>query len=564
MDKPAAQKTPLQSWGKPLAVVGVMVVIIAIFVVAPYLFGSLTPADAGPKLLHTIRRGDLAVTVTENGTVESSNNKEIKCFVKGGSTVLWVIETGTMVKPGDELVKLDTSTIEENITRQTIAVERAKANMIIAQADVDVAETNIEEYENGTYLEERAAVEKDIFDAEEQVKKKLLAYESAVRMVSKGMFRSLQLDGEKFALDSARKDLELKKQQLKTLENFKKKKSLQELKSTLAAAEARLAAEKSTVKLEQDRLAREQEQLENCVIKSEAEGMVIFPSAAEWKETPDIEEGAVVREQQTLLMIPDVSKMQVKVGIHESKVDRLRVGMPAKVQLQDLTLEGEVSEIAEVTRPAGWWTGNMVKYDTIIKLQNTPGLKPGMSAVVDIVLEEYQDELLIPVAAILESDDGYVCWVRTADGISKRAIELSGSNDEFTVVTAGLAEADEVVINPLAYIDEAQKAALRPATPAANRDQEAKPAGLAATDKTAPDTNKDAEKPPGKQKKTPAKPQLDGAKLIKLADKDGDGVLTEDEFSEQDRDRFTRADANGDGKVDADELDAQIKAAGGG
>ena len=52
----------------------------------------------------------------------------------------------------------------------------------------------------------------------------------------------------------------------------------------------------------------------NCIIKSEAEGMVIFPSAAEWKETPDIEEGAVVREQQTLLMIPDVSKMQVKVG----------------------------------------------------------------------------------------------------------------------------------------------------------------------------------------------------------------------------------------------------------
>ena len=43
--------------------------------------------------------------------------------------------------------------------------------------------------------------------------------------------------------------------------------------------------------------------------------------------------------------------------------------MPAKVQLQDLTLEGEVSDtIAEVTRPAGWWTGNMVKYDTIIKL----------------------------------------------------------------------------------------------------------------------------------------------------------------------------------------------------
>ena len=54
------------------------------------------------------------VTVTENGMLESSNNEEIKCFVKGGSTVLWVIETGTFVKPGDELVRLDDSVIVEN------------------------------------------------------------------------------------------------------------------------------------------------------------------------------------------------------------------------------------------------------------------------------------------------------------------------------------------------------------------------------------------------------------------------------------------------------------------
>ena len=225
--------------------------------------------------------------------------------------------------------------------------------------------------------------------------------------------------------------------------------------------------------------------------------MVIFPSAAEWKETPDIEEGAVVREQQTLLMIPDVSKMQVKVGIHESKVDRLCIGMPAKVQLQDLALDGEVSEIAEVTRPAGWWTGNMVKYDTIIKLQATPGLKPGMSAVVDVVLEEYKDELLIPVAAILESDDGYVCWVRTPDGIKRRAIELGGSNDEFTIVKAGLAEGDEVVINPLAYIDEAQKAALRPATAAVAKDQDTDLKVAAEEDKSKPDADKDADKSAG-------------------------------------------------------------------
>ena len=49
--------------------------------------------------------------------------------------------------------------------------------------------------------------------------------------------------------------------------------------------------------------------------------------------------------------------------------------------------------------------------------------------------------------------------------------------------------------------------------------------------------------------------------LLKLADKNSDGVLTEDEFSEQDRANFGKVDANGDGQVDIAELDAQIKAA---
>ncbi len=498
--------------------------------------------------------------------LESSNNEEIKCYVKGGSTVLWVIETGTIVKPGDELVRLDDSVIEENITQQEITYERAVANKIIAQSNVDVAETNIEEYLHGTYLQERSTIEKDIFDAKERVKKTQLTLESAKRMAAKGLYRSLQLEGEMFAADSARKDLELKEKQLETLNLYRKKKTVQELQSNIDAAKARLAAEEASLRLEESRLNRDKEQLENCIIKAEAEGMVIFPSAAEWKETPDIEEGAHVREQQTLLMIPDVSKMQVKVGVHESKVSRLRVGMPAKVQLQDMTLVGEIDTIAEVTRPAGWWTGNMVKYDTIIKLAHTPGLKPGMSAVVDIVLAQHDNVLRIPVAAVLGNGDQFLCWVKTSDGVKKRVIELGDTNDEFTIVTKGLREGDEVVLNPSAFIDEAQLEAMRPKKEAQTEEAEAglkvpapaeKPDGSAVNKSGAPGADKEVVG--GKQ--TTA--QGIGTNIIAAGDKNGDGVLTEDEFQDKDRANFPKVDANSDGKVNAAELEAAIKAASG-
>ena len=71
------------------------------------------------RLTHTITRGDLLVTVTEQGMLESSENTEIKCKVRGQNTVIWVIESGTVVKPGDELVRLDTLFIEEQIDERT-------------------------------------------------------------------------------------------------------------------------------------------------------------------------------------------------------------------------------------------------------------------------------------------------------------------------------------------------------------------------------------------------------------------------------------------------------------
>ena len=61
------------------------------------------------------------------------------------------------------------------------------------------------------------------------------------------------------------------------------------------------------------------------------------------------------------------------------------------------------------------------------------------------------------------------------------------------------------------------------------------------------------------------KPQTSGlgATILAAGDKNKDGFLTEDEFSEKDRPNFPKVDTNGDGKVTAGELDAAIEAASG-
>jgi multidrug efflux pump subunit AcrA (membrane-fusion protein) len=230
-------------------------------------------------------------------------------------------------------------------------------------------------------------------------------------------------------------------------------------------------------------------ELEQCVIKAERSGLVIYPSTAEWKNTPDIAKGVNVRKDQTLLLMPDLSKMQVKVGIHESIVDRIKPGMPAKVTLPDKTLGGKVSSVASVTRPAGWWTGNVVKYDTIIELPSVPGLKPGMSAEVEVVMARHKDVLTIPVAAVVQTAEGDFCWVKTADGAKRRSLGLGDNNEQFLVVKAGLKEGDEVVLNPLAFVDEAQTEVLKPLERTKRREPDSGESGTGSRQPVNPETD---------------------------------------------------------------------------
>jgi multidrug efflux pump subunit AcrA (membrane-fusion protein) len=202
---------------------------------------------------------------------------------------------------------------------------------------------------------------------------------------------------------------------------------------------------------------------ELCTIRAPKNGMVIYPSARSWEKTPDVEEGATVHRDQTLLLMPDLKHMQVKVGIHESMIERVKLGLRAVITLPEQQLVGEISEVAAVAEPASWWTGNLVKYDTIVELPELKGLRPGMSAEVELYLAEYENVIVVPVTAVLDSVQGTLCWVRLASGkVERRTLVLGDSNDVMIIVESGLAEGDDVVLNPRGAVQEAREISLRP------------------------------------------------------------------------------------------------------
>ena len=482
------------SWGTRIVVIVIALVLVGGS--APFLIGSMTPKRTGPRLTHTVKRGDMIITVTAEGTMESASNKDIKCRVKGGSTVLWVIEGGTMVKPGDVLVRLDKSTIEDNINTKQIAYQNAKATYAQSESAVAVARINIQEYLKGLYKADVKLKEMHVTIAKANLTVAQNTLEHAEKMFRKGFVSQLELQAAKFSIEQAELQLDVMKTDLNVLNKYTKQKTLQDLRGLLKAAEAKLASDKAALNLEKSRLDREKRQLKNCTVKAEVAGMVIFPNAARWKQRPDIEEGASVREDQVMLIMPDLSNMQVKVGVVEDKVDLLKVGMKAKVELQSGAIMGTVKTISTVTKPSGWWTGNLVKYDTIIKVDGK-NLNPGMSANSVIEVARHKDVLTVPVAAVMQGKEGYQCWVMQKNKILKRMLDLGDSNEQFIVVKSGLKEGDEIVLNPRAYVKEAKDDKLKPYKPKVTKKKKTKkkPKKRKKTPKKTPKKNPKAQNP---------------------------------------------------------------------
>lgn len=431
------------------------------FTAVSLLRGNSSTSTANFGTTQTVTRGELLVTISEQGTLESSNNTEIKCRVRGDSTITYVIESGTEVQPGDVLIELETLAIEEEISERTKYYHLAESQVARSAADVKRARLAISEYVEGRFVTEQASLQKDLAVAESRLlnAKNRLKHS---RMMSRSEYASeLEVEEKGFAVAQADLNVKLTQTQIDVLQNFTKREELVRLEGELKAADATYKADVERALADKKRLDRAEEELQFCTIVADRAGLVIYPTGEEWKDTPEIEEGSTVHKDQTLLLMPDLKQMQVKVGIHESMVDRMRTGMEATAKLNRTVMKGEVIYVASVAMPAGWWTGNVVKYDTIVSLPTAEGLRPGMSVEVELVVARHEDVLTLPATAVIETQQGFACWVRTPTGLRHRSVKLGDSNDMFIVAHEGVDEGDEVILDPLANVQEAQEEAAR-------------------------------------------------------------------------------------------------------
>ncbi|HSG71364.1 MAG TPA: efflux RND transporter periplasmic adaptor subunit, partial [Planctomycetaceae bacterium] len=453
----------------------------------------------------------------------------------------------------------------------------------------ELAELDLRKYIEGEYIQLLEKVEGDIQQRTEELKRAQDQFEYTKRLAAKGYKTPEDIEAdrinvlksklllavsekekyvlEKFTFDRTKKELEeLKKETERNLERVKLggQANLAQFRAEVTAAE--LAYTVQNTKLEELR-----RQIIACKLIAPQSGRVVYANENSRRSEPVvIEEGATVRERQTLINLPDLTAMKVDARIHESKISNIVAGLPVQIRVDAIPnhiYAGKLDAVSAVPLPGSWPNTDLKEYEASVRITDTGEvlneLKPGMTANIDIIVENSKENLLqIPVQSTVRIGKEYFVWVLDSKGhAERRKPKLGRSNDVDFVVEDGIREGELVVMNPLTQFSDEIKELNDQAD---NNDLKNQPE----VENPGP---QDLIKPtpgPGAEAGGPVagapRGGNDPAAFFKRMDKNGDGKLSDDEMPGPMKERFANADTDKDGSISLAEFQAVPRPPGGG
>lgn len=522
----------------------------------PSLFGKANDAQSKAPTI-AVTTTNFAHSVIEPGEIESSNNTDIRCEVQARNTsgvmIIEIVPNGTVVQPGDFLVQFDSSALENEKSQQMIVCNNTQAMLAQSKAVYETAVITKEEYLEGTNKQEEQTIQSEVFVAEENLRRAQEYAGYSERLAARGYVTGVQVEADRFAVEKARKELETAQTKLRVLKDYTRAKMIKTLDANIESALAKQQADENSYKLEQSKLALIETQIKKCRVVSPVAGKVVYANQTSGRSSSSeviIQEGAMIRERQSVIRIPDMQNMQVTAKINETRIGFIREDMEATIRLDafpDLEMKGRVTRVDDLPIPTSFFSAQVKQYNTYVRIENPPEgmIRPGLTAKVEIHVENIADTIAVPVVSVIENKGEYYCFVKEEGKIVARWVAIGSSNEINVVIREGLQPGDQLVQNPDPFakvVDfpdpPAGKTSLQNPLLLAKRSSERSKGGQSGI-KT------------GGSKPEPA--QIVKS-LLEKYDANGDNVLEGDEIPADQRERLVRHDANGDGKLDKAEL----------
>jgi multidrug resistance efflux pump len=454
--------------------------------------GGQSPASATPLATYTVARGDLEVAVEEGGSLRSA--KPVAIMIKEPGKILQVVAEGTRVKSGDLLLELESKDLAGQLESQRLDLELAQRSIEGDEAAIRLFELEsaktlsdaertlrfarlaLTQYRDGKAPLTRQDHEIGLRRATvEQAD----AEEKATRMpelLDKGFVNPVEVRQAALEAEAKQQAARKAKRTLEVFDQFEQPQELAKLEADAAGAEINLERTRQQVatqrrgkegelKRTQDKVARLTrsvaalvERIGNLRITAPADGIVVYgdPRRGYWNQPDPLDVGRDLHPGQAVMSLPDLSTMVAEAAVSEANIARIAEGLPATVTVEGLggrSFHGSVKKIATTANQE--WMAETKRYLATISLDDANGaaFRPDMSCRVRIRIALLPQVVQVPVDAVSVRDGKAWCWVRTATGRQRRAVELGQSSATRVEIRQGLAEGEVVEVLPVEPAD---------------------------------------------------------------------------------------------------------------
>jgi HlyD family secretion protein len=396
-------------------------------------------------------KGQLTATIGATGQVRSQQTINLNWKTTGTVKDVYV-KVGDLVKAGDKLAELEQTSLPQNVIL-------AQAELVSAQKALDDLYTNAEnakiqamqavatntkavkdaQYQLDNFTPPTNQVRLSTMEAVEQMRKKLDAARAAFEPYKYYPSTDDERERLKEALDQAQADLNAAVKRLeyeyalsiaqanlaKAVKDYEKWKDGPSA-DDIAAAKSRMAAAEATLK--------------QAWIEAPFDGTVSLASTQ-------------VGDQATLNLpafrLDDLSNLLVDLAVSEVDINQVREGQDVDLTFDAIRGKEYHGVVVEVDR-VGSLNQGTVEFVVTVRLDNADeDVRPGMTAAVNIIVNQLDGVLLVPNRAVRFRDGKQVVYLLKNNQQAPVEIELGATSDTVSELILGdIKVGDLIVLNP--------------------------------------------------------------------------------------------------------------------
>ena len=395
-------------------------IIVGVVIVAILAFLLFRPSGEPVAAFQTVsaERGDLVATVGATGSVRAR-------------------QTATLVWQTNGIVEAVNAQIGDRVAQDFVLASLSKSSLnqsiILAEADLISAQKA---------LEDLLSSDTALLEAQKAVDQAEKAYEKAYNW-------RMELNGK---IDITETWWEFGVLKSKQYKGYASQETIEQADKDLALAESRL----NDARREYDRLLKGEDSADVVAAKARVDAAQATLNMAHLtapfdgtitQASPEV--GDQVSSGVVGFRIDDLSSLLVDVQVSEVDINSVFVGQDATLSFDAILNQEYNGKVVQVGQ-AGETVQGVVSFTVTVELTDADELvKPGMTAAVNIVVQEVKDVVLVPNRAVRLVDGNRVVYLLQNNIPVPVEITLGASSDTMSVLAGGdINEGDLIILNP--------------------------------------------------------------------------------------------------------------------